>query len=129
MTQEAAPRREPVLRRVELISVIRTAAQAVSRLAVAGLQGGIQGNTDRKVSVIRLLILFALLPILWWDVVAPDTELVLIGLTALIAAYILVAMFIVPRLRRTVRQDLLLVIDILAITALVWFTEIGRAHV
>src|SRR5574341_539286 len=118
MTQEAAPRREPALRRIELTSVLQTIARTVPRLAVAGLQG----NTDRKVSVIRLLILFALLPILWWDVVRPDTELVLIGLTALIAAYILVAMFIVPRLRRTVRQDLLLVIDILAITALVWLT-------
>ncbi len=110
------------MRRVELTSVLRTIAQAVPRLAATGLQDSLQGNTERKVSVIRLLILFALLPILWWDVVSPETELVLIGLTALIAGYILVALFIVPRLRRTLRQDLLLTIDILAITALVWFT-------
>src|SRR2546427_2333837 len=38
-----------------------------------------EGHVERKVSLIRLLILFALLPILWWDVVPPETQLVLIG--------------------------------------------------
>src|SRR3989442_7868458 len=79
-------------------------------------------NTERKVSVVRLIILFSLLPILWWDVVSPDTAQILIGLTALIACYILVALFVIPRLRHNVRHDLLLTIDVLSITALAWFT-------
>jgi GGDEF domain-containing protein len=79
-------------------------------------------NIERKISIVRLVILFALLPILWWDVVSPETEQILIGLTALIAGYILVALFVVPRLRNSVRQDLLLMIDILSITSLAWYT-------
>ncbi|HVH31217.1 MAG TPA: GAF domain-containing protein [bacterium] len=79
-------------------------------------------DTERKVSIVRLIILFGLLPILWWNVVSPETEQILIGLTALIASYILVALFIIPRLRRNVRHDLPLTIDMLSITALVWYT-------
>src|SRR5207249_4268231 len=81
-----------------------------------------EGHVERKVSLIRLLILFALLPILWWDVVSPETKIVLIGLTALLACYILGALIILPRLRGVLRQDVFLTIDILAITALVWYT-------
>src|SRR2546429_9446091 len=46
----------------------------------------------------------------------------LIGLTALLACYILSALIILPRLRGVLRQDVFLTIDILAITALVWYT-------
>src|SRR5438552_2318912 len=81
-----------------------------------------EGHVERKVSLIRLLILFALLPILWWDVVSPETKIVLIGLTALLACYILGALIILPRLRGVLRQDVFLTIDILAIAALVWYT-------
>jgi len=79
-------------------------------------------DTERKISLVRLVILFALLPILWWDVVSPETELVLIALTALIAAYILAALLLLPRLRRELRKDLFLTIDVVAIAALVWYT-------
>src|SRR5437899_12348776 len=81
-----------------------------------------EGHVERKVSLIRLLILFALLPILWWDVVSPETKIMLIRLTALLACYILSALIIRPRLRGVLRQDVFLTIDILAITALVWYT-------
>ncbi len=97
--------------------VMNSIAQGFARLASAR-----PGDTERKISLIRLLILFALLPILWWDVVSPQTELVLIGLTALIAGYILAALFIFPRFRRVLRHDMFLTIDIIAITTLVWFT-------
>lgn len=87
------------------------------------LMGGrFPGDWDRKISLVRLLILFALLPILWWDAVAPETELVLIGLSSLIAVYILLALLVLPRMHRALRRDLFLTIDIVAITALVWFT-------
>jgi len=86
------------------------------------MSGRFPGDWDRKISLVRLLILFALLPILWWDVVAPETEIVLIGLSALIAIYILLALLVLPRMRRALRRDLFLTIDIIAITALVWFT-------
>ncbi len=106
-------RRSAFWRRVRLV-----AGWIAARLRAAGLPG----DTERKVSLVRLVVLLALLPVFWWNVVSPETELVLIGLTVLIAGYILVTLFIIPRLRRTLRQDLLLTIDILAITALVWFT-------
>jgi GGDEF domain-containing protein len=86
------------------------------------MSGRFPGDWDRKISLVRLLILFALLPILWWDAVSPETEIVLIGLSALIALYILLALLVLPRMRRALRRDLFLTIDILAITALVWFT-------
>lgn len=88
----------------------------------AHLSRGRPGDAERKISVIRLLILFALLPLLWWDVVSPQTKIVLIWLTALIAAYILAALFVFPRVRMVLRHDLFLTIDIIAITTLVWFT-------
>lgn len=97
--------------------VMKSVTQAFARLANAR-----PGEAERKISIIRLLILFALLPILWWDVVSPQTELMLIVLTALIAGYILAALFVFPRLWRVLRHDLFLTIDILAITTLVWFT-------
>ncbi len=98
--------------------VMTAAAQGVAHLRTRW-----PGDPDRKIAVVRLLILFALLPLMWWDLVSPETKQVLIGLTALIAVYILAALFVFPRLRRTVlRHDLFLTIDILAVTALVWFT-------
>ncbi|HXF83705.1 MAG TPA: GAF domain-containing protein [bacterium] len=80
------------------------------------------GDAERRIALLRLAILFALLPILRWDVIEPEAELVLTGLTALIAAYILAALLVLPRLRRELRKDLFLTIDIVAIAALVWFT-------
>lgn len=79
-------------------------------------------ETEHKISLVRLAILFALLPILRWDVIEPEAEIVLTGLTALIAAYILAALLLLPRLRGELRKDLFLTIDIVAIAALVWFT-------
>lgn len=79
-------------------------------------------ETERKISLVRLGILFALLPILRWDVIEPEAEIALTGLTALTAAYILAALLLLPRLRGELRKDLFLTIDILAIAALVWFT-------
>jgi GGDEF domain-containing protein len=108
----------PELRSQQANRVVDMMARVVALVKLVRLPD----DAERKVSVIRLIILFGLLPILWWDIVSPDTQLVLIGLTALIAGYILVALFVVPRLRRAVRQDTLLTIDIIAITALVWFT-------
>ena len=104
-TQRAKRRNDAVARIVALLKTIR-----------------LPDNAERKVSVIRLIILFSLLPLLWWDVVSPDTAQILIGLTALIAGYILVALFVIPRLRHNIRHDLLLTIDILSITALAWYT-------
>ncbi len=79
-------------------------------------------TAERRIAFVRLVVLFALLPLLSWDVVSPQSELVLTGLTALIAAYIASALLVLPRLRRAPRQDLFLTIDILAAAALVFFT-------
>src|SRR5437899_12239316 len=81
-----------------------------------------EGHVERKVSLIRLLILFALMPILWWDVVSPETKIMLIGLTALLACYILSALIILPRLRGVIRQDVILPIAVMAIAALIWYS-------
>lgn len=79
-------------------------------------------SAERRIALVRLIILFALLPLLSWDVVSPQSELVLTGLTALVALYIAGALLLLPRLRRAPRQDLFLTIDILAASALVYFT-------
>lgn len=97
--------------------VMTTAKQEFARLVTRWLQ-----DPDQKIAVVRLLVLFALLPLMWWDVVSPDTQQVLIGLTALIAAYILLALFVLPRFPHRLRDDLLLTIDIISVAALVWFT-------
>ena len=110
------------MRRTGALHNIRTFIRAVARAYAHLPSRQPEGHVERKVSLIRLLILFALLPILWWDVVPPETKLVLIGLTALLACYILVALIVLPRLRGVLRQDVFLTIDILAITALVWYT-------
>ena len=110
------------MRRTGALHHIRSLIHAVARAYAHLPSRQPEGHVERKVSLIRLLILFALLPILWWDVVPPDTQLVLIGLTALLACYILVALIVLPRLRGVMRQDVFLTIDILAITALVWYT-------
>jgi GGDEF domain-containing protein len=96
---------------------MKTAVQELARLFTRWSR-----DPDQKIAVVRLLVLFALLPLMWWDIVSPDTQQVLIGLTALIGAYILTALFVLPRLHHRVRDDLLLTIDILSIAALVWFT-------
>jgi len=79
-------------------------------------------SAERRIALVRLIVLFALLPLLSWDVVSPQSELVLTGLTALVALYIAGALLLLPRLRRAPRQDLFLTIDILATSALVYFT-------
>lgn len=77
---------------------------------------------ERRIALVRLVILFAILPLLWWDVISPESEMALTGLTALIAAYILGTFLILPRLRAAPRKDIFLSIDIVAAAALVYFT-------
>ncbi len=79
-------------------------------------------RAERRIALVRLLVLLSLLPLLWWDVISPATETALVGLTILIGGYVLGALLIVPRLRRAPREDVFLTIDILAATALVVFT-------
>ncbi len=89
--------------------------QAASQLQPAS-------SADRRIAALRLIVLFALLPLLWWDVIPPESELALTGLTALLAGYILVTLVLAPHLRSARRQDLLLTADILAAAAVVYFT-------
>ncbi|MBI2973072.1 MAG: hypothetical protein HYY39_04700 [Armatimonadetes bacterium] len=77
---------------------------------------------ERRIALVRLVILFAIFPLLWWDVISPESEMALTGLTALIAAYILGTFLILPRLRAAPRKDIFLSIDIVAAAALVYFT-------
>jgi putative nucleotidyltransferase with HDIG domain len=77
---------------------------------------------ERRVTVVRLLVLFCIPPLLWWHVIPPSSETALTGLTVLITTYILCIVFLLPRLRVRPRKDLLLTIDILAAAALVFFT-------
>lgn len=77
---------------------------------------------ERRVTLVRLLVLFCIPPLLWWDVIPPSSEAALTGLTILIAGYIASIVFLLPRLRVRPRKDLLLTIDILAAAALVFFT-------
>lgn len=79
-------------------------------------------RVERRIALVRLVVLFSILPLLWWDVIPPESEIVLTGLTAFIAAYILGTFLILPRLRTAPRKDLFLTIDILAAAALVYFT-------
>lgn len=82
----------------------------------------VRGETERRVAMVRLGILAALVPLLWLSVIPPQTQLALGGLSLLILAYIAAAIFVLPRVRAAPRRDLLLVIDILAAAALVYFT-------
>ncbi|HEY3249451.1 MAG TPA: diguanylate cyclase [bacterium] len=77
---------------------------------------------ERRISYVRLLVLFALLPILWWDVIPPESEIALTWLTAAIAAYILITLWLVRRSAVALRTDLSLLLDILLIGALVYYT-------
>ncbi len=77
---------------------------------------------ERRIALVRLLILLALLPLLWGDVISLASEPVLVGLTILITGYALGTLLLLPRLRRAPREDVFLTIDILAATALVVFT-------
>ncbi len=79
-------------------------------------------RTERRIALVRLLILLALLPLLWGDVIVAASETVLVGLTVLITGYALGTMLLLPRLRRAPREDVFLTIDILAATALVVLT-------
>lgn len=90
--------------------------------ALPAAAGQDETASERRVAAVRLLVLFSLLPLLRWDVISPESEIALTGLSVLIAAYTLAAWFILPRLGRTPRKDLFLTIDILAITAVVFFT-------
>jgi putative nucleotidyltransferase with HDIG domain len=77
---------------------------------------------ERRVTIVRLLVLSCIPPLLWWNVIPPSSQPALTGLTVLIASYILAIVFLLPRLRIRPRQDLFLTIDILAAAALVYFT-------
>jgi hypothetical protein len=77
---------------------------------------------ERRVTGVRVLVLFCIPPLLWWNVVPPANEPALTGLTILIASYILSIFFLLPRLRYRPRKDFFLTIDILAASALVFFT-------
>jgi len=77
---------------------------------------------ERRDAVVRLLVLFCIPPLLWWNVIPPSSQTALTGLTILIASYIAVVVFLLPRLRVRPRKDLLLTIDILAAASLVFFT-------
>ncbi len=79
-------------------------------------------RTERRIGLIRLIVLFAILPLLWWDVISPESKLLLSGLTVLIAGYILGALFFLPHLLYKPRKDLFLTLDIVAVTALVYAT-------
>lgn len=79
-------------------------------------------RTERRIAAVRLIVLSALVPLLWGDVIPPASRFALSWLTLLLFAYILVAAFLLPRLWTVPRKDLFLAIDILAITALVFFT-------
>jgi len=82
----------------------------------------VRGSTERRIAVVRLAILAALVPLLWLDVIPPETRAALTGMSLLILAYIAAAIFVLPRARAAPRRDLFLVIDILAAAALVHFT-------
>lgn len=77
---------------------------------------------ERRVTLVRLLVLFCIPPLLWWDVIPPSSETALTGLTILIAGYTASIVFLLPGLRVRPRKDLLLTIDILAAASLVFFT-------
>ncbi len=76
-------------------------------------------RAERRIALVRLLILLALLPLLWGDVISPASETVLVGLTLLITGYALGTLLLLPRLRRAPREDVFLTVDILAATALI----------
>lgn len=77
---------------------------------------------DRRVAVVRLAVLFSLLPLLWLDIIPPQDRIALIWLSALIAGYSLGTLFLFPALSVQIRRDVFLALDILAATALVYYT-------
>lgn len=79
-------------------------------------------TTEKRIALVRLIVLFSLLPLLWWDVISPESKIALIWLTTLVTGYILGAAYALPLLRLTPRKSIFLTIDILAITAVVYFT-------
>lgn len=83
---------------------------------------GTRHTTEHRIAVVRLAILTSLLPLLWLDVIPPETRMALAGLSLLILMYIAGAIFLLPRLRRAPGRDLFLVIDIVAAAALAYFT-------
>jgi GGDEF domain-containing protein len=85
-----------------------------------------QTRVERAITLARLAVLLTVLPLLQWDALSPDSEVALTGLTAVLAGYVAVLWFVVPRLRWAPTQDFLLTVDILAATALSGFT--GGIH-
>lgn len=83
-------------------------------------------TAEPRIALVRLVVLVLILPLLWLEIIPSQSKMVLTGLTALIGAYILGALILLPRLPYRPRRDLFLTIDILAVTALVYFT--GRIN-
>ncbi len=79
-------------------------------------------RAEQRIALVRLLVLAALVPLLWWHVIPHASTPILMWLTGFLAAYILSTLFLLPRLRIVPREDVFLTIDILAATALVYFT-------
>lgn len=100
--------------------------RSAARVHFAGTEVEERIPAERRIAIVRLLVLCSLLPLLWWNVVSPSNHIVLAGLTILIGCYILGTLFLLPRLRYTPRRDLFLTIDIVAAAALVFFT--GGVH-
>src|SRR3990172_12757314 len=95
------------------------------RLAMDAMDGGgpePTGAAERRVAVVRLVVLFSLLPLLWLDIIPPQDRIALVWLTALIGGYILATLFLLPDLKVQLRRDVVLTIDILAATALGYYT-------
>lgn len=118
--------RLPARLRVLLGHVRRSVRRAASPPASAArpFLDALQGQTrvERAITVVRLAVLLALLPLLQWDALTPESEMALTGLSVLLAGYVAVLWFVVPRLRWAPTQDFLLTVDILAVAALCGFT-------
>src|SRR3989442_6672575 len=63
---------------------------------------------ERRVTVVRLLVLFCIPPLLWWNVIPPSSEPALTGLMILIASYVGCIAFLLHRLLDRPLNDLLL---------------------
>ncbi len=96
----------------------------IGSLKQSGAKASTEGRlrAEQTAVLIRLVVLISLLPLLWWDVISPESKLLLQGLTVLISGYILVVLFLLPRLRYRPRKDLFVALDIVAVAALVYST-------
>lgn len=102
--------------------LVKRAAVGIRFEATDATEIGKVTQAERRIAYVRLAVLFSVLPVLWWDVISPESKMALIGLTVLIAGYILITLFLLPHLRVAPRKDLFLTIDILAAGALVYST-------